>query len=274
MEQQLENPLPLAEVIDEQFETRVRRLKESLSQDAVGPIVSEVLSRVTALKRDHRDQINLPSRHKVERLCYALIAEEKSAGAAFIQSVQEDGATPEAIYLNYLAEAATVLGEWWNEDHASFQEVTIGTSRIYAIVRSLSYLFVPDRPLEVKSAVFATVPGETHILGIRMAADLFGSEGWNIDLKTGMSHDEMVAEMSASPYSILGLSAGGDHALGDLARLLVALRICRPDLKIFLGGQITDAPQELVSLLDVDGSASTVEDAQDVLQQFWAELTH
>lgn len=254
-----------------QVQTDVLQLKARLPEADVGDIVSEVLNRVTALRKVNGDRVNLPTREKVEKLCYALISDDMNEGAAFIHDVQEEGATLEAVYLNYLAEAAGVLGEWWDDDHVTFLEVTIGSSRIYAIMRDLGYLFVPDRLVEVKSAIFATTPNETHVLGVQMAADLFGTEGWNIDVMTGLSHEALVQQITQSPYHILGLSAGGAHSAGALARLIVAVRLARPDMRIFLSGQIVQACPDLVTVMDLDGAADDIEDAKRILQDLWSE---
>lgn len=254
-------------------ETNIQRLKARLPQDVVGTVVTEVLTRVTSYRSNTKDPINQPSRQKVEKLAYALISHDGSEGASFIHGLQEDGARLEAIYLAYLAEAASILGEWWNEDHVTFHEVAIGTSRIYAILRELSYLFVPDHPVEVKSATFATVPGETHTLGVRMAADLFGTEGWNIDIVMGKTHEDLLAEVVNSPNRILGLSAAGEHAAGPLVRLLTALRLARPDLRIFLSGQFINASQDMVSMMDIDGAATEIDTAKQMLEACWNDLT-
>ena len=254
-----------------QVQQDVLQLKSRLPETDVGDIVSEVLHRVTALRKVNGDRINQPTREKVERLCYALISDDMNEGAAFIHDVQEDGATLEAIYLNYLAEAAAVLGQWWDDDHVTFIEVMLGSSRIYAIMRDLGYLFVPDRLVEVKSAVFATVPKESHVLGVQMAADLFGAEGWNIDVLTGLPHETLVEQITQSRYPILGLSAGGAHSAGALARLIVAVRLARPDMRIFLSGQILQVAPDLVTVMDIDGAADDVEDAKRMLNDLWLE---
>ncbi|WP_300056003.1 cobalamin-dependent protein [uncultured Roseobacter sp.] len=255
-----------------QVQSDVLKLKAQLPEEAVSDIVREVLHRVAAERPTNRDPVNQPSRRKVESLCYALISDDPDEGAAFIHDARDDGAALDAIYLNYLAEAAVILGEWWDADHVSFHEVTIASSRIYAILREYSYLFVPRHPVEVKSAIFATVPGEIHTLGVRMAADLFGEEGWNVVVKTGRSHEALMAEITADPCRILGLSAGGAHSAPALARLVMALRVSRPDLRIFLSGQITQVASDLVEMMELDGATSDIDEARLILQRLWSGL--
>lgn len=266
-------PEPEAPAHYTQVQSDVLKLKARLPNEAVSDIVREVLHRVAAERRTNLDPVNQPSRRKVEALCYALISDAPGEAAAFIREVREAGAALDAIYLNYLSEAAVILGEWWDEDHVTFHEVTIASSRIYAILREYSYLFVPRQPVEVKSAIFATVPGEIHTLGVHMAADLFGEEGWNINVKTGRSHDELMAEIVDSPIRILGVSAGGAHSAAPLARLVMALRVSRPDLRIFLSGQITQVAPDLVGMMGLDGATADVDEARVMLGQLWSDLS-
>ncbi|MDW3223024.1 MAG: cobalamin B12-binding domain-containing protein [Paracoccaceae bacterium] len=254
-------------------QTDVLELKSKLPKDAVGVIIDEVLTRVRAIGSTSSYDIDHPPQRVVDNLCYALISPEADEGAEFIDELRQDGATLEAIYLAYLAEAARTLGDWWNEDHVTFVEVSIGTSRIYSIMRSLSYLFVPNRPVVKKSAVFASVPEETHIVGVRMAADLLGKEGWEIDLQVGLTHDELVETISQSACRVIGLSAGGGHTASNLARLVIALRIRMPAALIFVSGQISQEAPDLVGLMGVDGVASDIDTALALMNRFWAQTS-
>jgi methanogenic corrinoid protein MtbC1 len=268
-------PISISNALDvyEKSSTQVRTLKSKLPESDVSGIVREVLSivRKQALRND--DSVSMPSREKVERLCYALISDDAQEGHRFIERVYNAGASLVVIYLNYLAEAAVVFGEWWENDTASFYEVTIGTSRIYAIMRALGCLFVPESVGGNKSAVFASIPGETHTLGVRMAADLFGKEGWDIELIVGKDHHDLVAEITQSRCRIIGLSAGGAHSISALARLVVALRLSNPKAAIFLSGQIANDIEEVVSHMEFDGIMSDMPTALAMLNDHWESLT-
>ncbi|WP_299727219.1 cobalamin-dependent protein [uncultured Tateyamaria sp.] len=249
--------------------TDVRSLKAKLPEDSIGSIVEEILNRIKSRGQVSGDSINAPSPERVEKLAYALISDDDQEGARFIQDVREDGASLEAVYLAYLAQAAYRLGEWWTDDHVSFVEVTVGTSRIYSIMRGLSHLFTPRWPVEVKSAVFATVPGETHVLGIRMARDLFSKEGWDIDLKIGKDHDTLVDEIAHLDCTVIGLSAAGGHSAAALAKLVLALRISNPGAQIFLSGNIVNDASDLVALMDLDGIATDADAARKIMNAAW-----
>lgn len=252
----------------------VSSLKTKLSEDSVDGIVEEILARIKSRGEAASQSINAPSPEKVEQLAYALISDDDQDGARIIQDVREDGASLDAVYLGYLAKAAYLLGEWWEDDHVSFVEVTVGTSRIYAIMRGLSHLFMPRGPVEVKSAIFATVPGETHLLGAKMARDLFTKEGWDIDLKIGKTHDELVDEVSKVHCAVIGLSAAGGHSVAALAKLVIALRISNPAARIFVSGNITNEATDLLKLMDLDGIAPDIQSARDIMQRAWSGAHH
>lgn len=254
-------------------QTDVLQLKSRLPADTVGTIVNEVLSRVKGIASRDSYPIDSPPQHVVDKLCYALISSEADEGTQFVENLRDDGASLEAIYLAYLAEAARTLGEWWQEDHVSFVEVSIASSRIYSIMRSMSYLFVSNKPVTKKSAIFASVPEETHIVGVRMAADLLGQKGWDIELLVGLSHAALLDRISASDCRIIGLSASGLHSASTLARLVVGLRLCNPEARMFVSGQIVHEAPDLVALMGVDAIATTVDEALGVMGEFWTETS-
>ncbi|MDZ7709375.1 MAG: cobalamin B12-binding domain-containing protein [Roseovarius sp.] len=82
------------------------------------------------------------------------------------------------------------------------------------------------------TVIFASVPGEQHTLGIRMAADLFRGDGWEIALRVGLSEDELIAGISRQPRCIVGLSVGGRHSLDGLTALVKALHRHCPHVAI------------------------------------------
>jgi methanogenic corrinoid protein MtbC1 len=198
-----------------------------------------------------------------------LISDDDKAAAEMIIGVRAEGMAPEDIYLKYLAASARMLGKWWEEDRVSFVDVTVGTGRMYAIMRGMKHHFIPAFDLVEKSAVFAAVPGETHTLGVRMAADLFRKDGWDIALKIGLDHDDLVSDIEKSPSSIVGLSVSGRHSVEALSRLVVALNICCPQAPLVVCGHDIEEIRPLLSLAGLDGVAGNVEEAKEQMDALW-----
>ncbi|MFY0693323.1 MAG: cobalamin-dependent protein [Paracoccaceae bacterium] len=249
------------------------RLAARVSQDLPGGLAHEVVTRLNARARAVPPPVALPDVDDIEELCIALLAEDQSVAVGMISKLDASGLSKELIYLNYFAAAARMLGQWWEENTLSFAEVTMGTSRLYALMRSLN---VPTDALPQdarKKAAFAAVPGEIHTLGVKMAADLFRDRGWEISLRVGLSHDELVASMEALSPRVIGLSAGGKHSSAALARLIVALRISVPRALILVSGKIVQRDEDLIGLLGVDAAADDMETACSEIERL-AEIAY
>ena len=183
-----------------------------------------------------------------------MVQPEPDAALRFIEDRRAEGVTRYDIYLGYIGAAARCLGERWDEDRLSFFEVTTGTGHLYALMRALR----AEQPSSLSSfdtrrcALFTTVPGEDHGLGITVAADLFREAGWEIDLQTDTDYDGLIAHIECTEPHIIGLSLSSAGRLDALVRLVVAMRIVMPNAIIGVApGRGLDA--EMVrDLVDID----------------------
>ncbi|MEM8958491.1 MAG: cobalamin-dependent protein [Pseudomonadota bacterium] len=238
-----------------------------LPETDVKTVAEEALKRIAERGEDVPAPATFtPSAQEVERLCLALMSDDPTAGASLIEEITDGGATLEEVYLKYLAPAARQFGERWEVDQASFFQVTVGIGRIFAILRALNstsqFALLPNS----RSALFAAVPGETHLLGIRMAADLFRQKGWDIELALDLSHDALLEYVTRSGHRVIGLSAAGPHSAPALARLIIALRLQDPGCFILVSGQILLEANDLVAATMPDGVANDIETAEALLE--------
>lgn len=250
-------------------EANIRRLNEILPESLVENLAREVILRVASKGRDVEHVPQSPSEEEVRQLCLAFVDNDQSIAARMISDLRADGVRPEEIYLKQLAAAARMLGEMWLNDEMSFTQVTIGTGRMFAIMRGMRHLFEPVTPVGDKAAIFAAVPGEDHTLGVHMAADIFRKDGWEIALKVGLDHDQLVAEIEQAPTSIVGLSISGEHSIEALSRLVVALHISCPHAMLLVSGSNVAEVQPILSLMGLDGIAATIEEAQEKMSALW-----
>lgn len=249
-----------------------------LPSDAVEALATEVIARLSqrvplsgVIAGDATADERMDAR--IEALAEALLGFDESAATEIVMEAHARGASVETLYTGYLAEAARRLGRWWDEDRISSVEVVIGAGRIYAIMRGLRRLFGPGSSRGQRfRAMFASVPGETHLLGVAMAADLLTMHGWEIDLRAGLDHDALVAEIGHSAYPIIGLSASNSRALFPLSRLIVALRISNPGAWILVCGGITGIEPEVAHLVDADAAAPDLASAEAMMEDYLSEM--
>lgn len=239
-------------------------LHTQLPEEAVVDLAREVLKRLASQLRDRKVDAE-----RITELAEALIGSENKAAAKMIESHIRDGVSFNDIYLEYLSPAAALLGQRWESDDITFADVTVGTGRIYAIMRAINRRSRPSVPPETRSAIFAMVPGDDHGLGLKMAVDLARKEGWDIEAHLDSDHDTLVDTVTTSDALLIGLSAGGIHSLPNLARLVLALRISAPNAKILVSGNIAALALDQVELLHVDAVATSFEDAMAQLNGLW-----
>jgi len=250
----------------------IKSFKSRLPEDAARTLANEVLNRVTRRFMSNADLakgFESPSDKDIDALAQALIASDLNAGKTLVANLYDVGVKVDNIYLDYLAAAAQRLGDWWDEDRLSFVEVTMGTSRIYSILRMLDKLSGHKPNMADKSAVFATVPGDTHTLGITMACDIFQRQGWDIELLIGLEHDDLIARIDKTDKVIIGVSAGGEHVLAKLAKLILAIRIHRPEVLILVSGAIVAEAGDILSSIEPDAVAEDIDNAMTIMEEFW-----
>ena len=214
-----------------------------------------------------------PPSEEVDTLCDALISPNTDAALDLVLEFRARGTTTEEIYLGYVAGAARRLGDRWEDDQASFVDVGIGASRLYIIMRAMRPQLLAGAPKrdDRSPALFASVPGETHTLGVSMAADLFRSRGWEIDLLTGLDHDALVEAAGHDKYSVIGLSASSQRTTVALTRLITSLRVASPLSSILVSGELATIEPDIGVLVDADSVAVDAAKAVGEMQRLLDE---
>ena len=238
-------------------------LGDVLREPSVSVLAREVISRLAA-------RIDEPElQHTIaEDLADALASRDDTAAMRKVMRLVAAGHDVETLYLTYLAGAAHLLGKRWTQDALSSAQVTIAAARIYAIMRGLASALTPTSWPDGRHAVFASVPGERHTLGVSMAADLFRHEGWLIDLKVGRTHDELLTELAESDFAILGLSVSTPDCLQGLIRLTTAVRVAHPHVLILVSGRLPEIESRLKDLTHADAVASEFDIVRAIMSEF------
>jgi methanogenic corrinoid protein MtbC1 len=202
---------------------------------------------------------NRNSGFAVRQLCTALVADGPREADAYVDRLMECGVTVQTIYDSYIPHAARQLGEWWTEDRVGFNDVTVGMSRLTEIFRRLSPVFLKSQPYQRQShsALFALCPGETHSLGIAMAADYFQRAGWAVRVELQATREGLVRLAGSGRYDMIGLSAGSRRHVENLKETVEALRAAAgPNVPIIIGGPIVGVERSIASIVGADSAQS------------------
>ncbi|MCY4153130.1 MAG: cobalamin B12-binding domain-containing protein [Aestuariivita sp.] len=237
-------------------------LRSVLSQPSLELLAKSVLDRLeTPAQEDWR-----ASNSELDYLCQVLCAKHSYRANKFIHELLQVGLPLDRIYRKYLAEAARRLGTDWENDTRSFEQVSLASARIYKIMDSLR----KRQPVPVQSCqprlAFAAVPGEQHTLGVEMATDLFRREGWDVAHLVGPSHEEILLTLEDKSIFLLGLSASGSRHQAALIRLILALRMIRPEVRVIVSGAITQTENSLALNVGIDAVVRDVPQALEVVR--------
>ena len=243
-------------------------LKRILSPPAIRQLAVEVISRLNA--RDTRNWSAPPA--EVHKLSHLLCAKYPFAANRMIDQLIAAGVPIERVYQNYLAEAARELGERWQRNDVNFEEIGLATTRIYILLDALRRKSPSPIATQSPRIAFAAVPGEQHVLGVKMAVDLFRRQGWDVDHLIDMDHDQILEAAQDADIVLVGLSASGRRRRAALLRLVVALRIARPDLKILLSGQVAKSEPDFLSQVGIDAIVEDVGSALTTVQQLLKDV--
>lgn len=224
---------------------------DPLRQDALADLARAALARLcaqTAPMAPVTDAQTVLGDPCAAAMAYALCDPEDDAAGLLVDDLLAAGLSVEDLCHEHLAPAARRLGMLWDQDRLPFTEVAMATARIQSILRRMPTGRVLPGRAAGPGAVFAAVPGETHTLGVMMAADLFRRAGWDVGLLVGRSHDELLAHVTRDDRPIIGLSCSGDHSYPALRRLLAAIGNARPDAQVMVSGQIVTQPDRIANL--------------------------
>lgn len=197
----------------------------------------------------------------VEAFCELAVGPDHHAVMDAVQAWQDRGAALETLLLDLLAPAARRLGDLWSQDLCSFADVTVGLMRLQQAVHELSMaqpLRRTSGPPEVPTALFATAPGEQHMLGISMVAELFRQAGWRVWGEPDGAPESLAALVSQESFDLLGLTLSRASGLDDLQELISSLRTrsLNPNLKMLVGGHVFVEQPELAARIGADATAS------------------
>ncbi len=242
-----------------------------LAPDALRSLAADVIEQLTTrLDRVTASTAARPTEAQFHAFVDALLREGDHAARDVIDAARASGAPLDAIYLGYLAPAARRLGELWDEDRIGFMQVTVVMGRLYAILRGLRRAWPTSSGNPLSHALFLTMPGDDHGLGVAIATEMFRSRGWEIQLETPADQAQAVELLRQCDHTIVGLSASRAGQLGELARLVLALRLCRPEVFVLVSGHIAEAVPDLLEVVDADAVATTAPRAIDTLEELIA----
>lgn len=198
-------------------------------------IESVAYRTLKALSESKKRQAVIGEAH-LRAFCSLLLKADSQACLDLVAVLRGRGERYEVIVDCLVSRAARELGARWDNDVLSFTQVSVGISTLLAVnaaLRSTSDNAAITRPEQI---LFATLPHQTHTLGIGLASEAFRQRGWDTKLCFRLSEADILDEVICSKADLVGFTAGRTTSLSQLIMVVRQLQQLPNPPHVMLGG--------------------------------------
>ncbi len=196
----------------------------------------------------------------------ALVAYDLDSARAQLSRFQDRGISNAELMVGLFAEAARHLGDEWLADRCSFSDVTTGLGGLQLLLGEIP---LPQQPMSgedghPRRARLLAFPGEQHTFGVLMVAEFLRSSGWQVVATQPRSQSDLVKDVAATWYDLVGVSVSAERHLDELPALVGDLRgrSVNGDVKLLGGGSaLVDSQSPNGETWGLDGLAFDGADA-------------
>lgn len=272
--------LPSASIIEKRVSLALAGQALLASKAAlVELIATAIVPRLLAARSGARCQPPSLSASLSVTLATLLVAADATSAFAFVEAALHRYLSLGRLSADLLEPAARELGDLWQSDDCSEIEVTIGLMRLQAIARDFGLGTQPLRALHPPVVLVAPQPGEAHMLGAALDAEMLSQAGWSPHVDFPSSSGALDALVAGTWIDALDLSLSTcfrrDHRLGQLGKTIASARLAsrNPGMVVVVSGRVFS---DLVEASDsetagrsigADGIFSSASQAQSAILQ-------
>jgi MerR family transcriptional regulator, light-induced transcriptional regulator len=232
------------------FESADRRLEGA--SISVSKFAAEVVARLVAREEAGGSEIR-------ESLLSKFVVAVKSADPKALDGLRQEfrrARVTAAILADlYIPEAARRLGKQWDEDVATFSDVTIGVARLQATLRDIGTGWNADEVSRGREATMLLIlpSGEQHTLGAMVVASWLRRQGISVCLRIAPSMSELLCLLATRRFDGAMISIACIEKLEVCAKLVKTLKEASGNtLPVAVGGVALDEMGERRDTLGAD----------------------
>ena len=176
---------------------------------------------------------------------------------AHVEAILARGVSVDTVLVDLLAPAARLLGEYWEDDRCDFIDVTMGLWRLQEILHEIAAPASPKGTGAAYSALFASMPGDSHNFGTVVVEEVFRRHGWETDRLSDAEAPDLLKRVAGGWFDLIGLTISCDCHIANLPSLIVAMRSVsrNPHACVMVGGRVFVADPDLAVQIGADGTA-------------------
>jgi len=242
-------------------------------------IQHEIIPRLMLAHRSPKEcAISLPfpygnvSAQEVEAFARLVLSPDEALALDCIEAIRMRGTSIESVYMELLAPAARVLGQFWEEDICDFSEVTVGLGKLQQLLHRLSSdLNRPDeRASNGLRILLVPAPGEQHTFGLSMVAEFFRRSGWDVSGGPSETRSECINLVGKEHFDIMGFSLAVEDHVDQLAGYIDEVRrgSLNDRVGIMVGGPVFALCPEYAARVRADVVATSGHEAPEIAEEF------
>ncbi|HRX85086.1 MAG TPA: cobalamin-dependent protein [Phycisphaerae bacterium] len=196
----------------------------------------------------------------------AILNGERAAAEALVLGQAEAGLGLADIYEGILAPVQERLGRMWHRGEITVADEHFGSATTQTVMAQLRPRF-PRAAANGHIVVATSTPGDLHEIGLRMVADLFEIDGWNVVyLGANTPVADVVELLERRRPHLLALAVSTALTLRDAGALIegVRARAALAATRILVGGPTFRMVPDLWRELGADGCALSASEAVKV----------
>ncbi len=241
---------------------------------AIVPAITEwVVDRLMNKHQQFVQQQDEALRGHALQLALACLSGQQQTRACF-RAWLAQGMALDTLYLQVLAPAASLVGQWWQADSVDFSHCSVGYHHLQDLLVEYSPQFLAQSngyvaPLGHRALMMGQ-PNAQHALGLMMLAEFFRRDGWSVTSASKMGRFEALSMIGNEAFDLVAISVSTRRDLPTLKKHIVQLRqrSLNPRVVVMVGGPMLAQDPQLAATLGADFSSGTADQAlRDAAQQ-------
>lgn len=201
----------------------------------------------------------------------AVLDGRRGDASDLVTAAADAGTSVAELYTAVLEPAQTEIGKMWHRGEISVADEHFATATTEHVM-SLLHARFPEAPRRNRRVVATTVAGDLHSLGVRLVAEFFEMDGWDvIYFGANVPSADIIAALADHQADLLALSATSFLTLREVGDLLDGIRRA-PELKsvkIIVGGAPFNLIPDLYRELGADATAESAMEAVTAANRFF-----
>ena len=196
----------------------------------------------------------------------ALVAGNPRQARAVVEALLGRGVGVGTVYVDVLAPAMRQIGELWQAGRVSVAQEHLASAITQTQLAWLAPL-LPTRPQTTRQIVLSGTPGELHVVGLQMLADILAADGWQVlDLGAALPGPDLVAMVGKRQPEVVGLSTALTSHLREVRDIVTDLHALSVPPLVLVGGAAYGGDPRLARQVGADLFASNAVAAADALR--------